>query len=428
MEKYMSCLQETILKVQEKLKDQPKLGQMFANCFPNTLETTAKVLDDGSVFVITGDITALWLRDSAAQVKHYLKIAKQNPALGEFIKKLIDKQIFYINIDPYANAFNEEPNGRHYAEDKTAAGPWAWERKYELDSLCYPFELAYLFWKATGRTDHFGKVFHLTLETVLNLWIREQRHEENSAYRFERDTQKRSETLQNGGMGTPVVYTGMTWSGFRPSDDACEYGYLIPSNLFAVKVLQYIMEIAQEIYKDDSLKEKARKLQAEIKAGVEKYGVYEHEVYGKIYAYETDGMGHYVLMDDAGMPSLLSLPYLGCCDVNDEIYQNTRRFALSKDNPYYFEGTKLKGIGSPHTKDGYVWHMGLIMQGMTANTQQEAEEVLRMLAETDANTGFMHEGINCNDPSEFTRPWFAWANSAFSEFVLDYLEKYHGFS
>src|SRR5699024_210654 len=226
------------------------------------------------------------------------------------------------------------------------------------------------------------------------------------------------DTLSHDGQGAPVTYTGMTWSGFRPSDDACKYGYLIPANMFAAVVLKQLQEIATEIFNDSELAKQASDLAAEIDQGIQKYGKVEHPEYGTIYAYETDGLGNYNLMDDANVPSLLSMPYLGYCDIHDEIYQNTRKFLLSTSNPYYYEGKAAKGIGSPHTPEHYIWHIALAIQGMTAQTAEEKNEILALFKTTDAGENLMHEGFHVDDPKQYTRPWFSWANSMFSEFIL----------
>ena len=417
----LSELNPVIEEVCGKLAGRPKLAELFKNCYPNTMATTTKYLEDGSAFVFTGDIPAMWLRDSSAQVRHYIGAARRSEPVAELIEALIARQMFCIQLDPYANAYNEEPNGKCWERDEPAQGPWIWERKYEIDSLCYPFQLAWLFWKATGRTGCFTESFRKSAEMVLDLWTVEQEHSEKSPYYFIRKNCPPTDTLSHEGKGAPVAYTGMTWSGFRPSDDACVYGYLIPSNMFASVVLSYLAEIFGSIYGDAAFARRALALKAQIDVGIRQYGIYEHEKFGKIYAYETDGMGHYTLMDDANVPSLLSIPYLGWCKPDDEIYQNTRRFVLSRENPFYYEGIAMKGVGSPHTPPRYVWHIALSMQGLTSQDWKEKEELLAMLERTDAGTGYMHEGVFVDDPAQFTRPWFAWSNSIFSEFVLHYL-------
>ncbi|WP_438433090.1 glycoside hydrolase family 125 protein [Gorillibacterium sp. sgz500922] len=398
----------------EKLQDRPKLLELYTNCYPNTLDTTVSVTEEGGIFVITGDIAAMWLRDSSAQVKHYLPLAKEDPAIRRILEGVIARQMRCILMDPYANAFNERPI-RGIWEDETERNPWIWERKYELDSLCYPLELIYKYWKATGNASVFTYEFECAARLIVRTMKTEQRHEEASSYRFQRFNGTASDTLTNGGRGTPVRYTGMSWSGFRPSDDACRFGYHIPSNMFAVVVLGYLAEIATGVLGDEGLARMARELQSEIDSGIAAYGTVQHPVFGRIYAYETDGCGNFNLMDDANVPSLLSIPYLGYASADDPIYRNTRRFALSGHNPYYYEGTFAKGIGSPHTPPGYIWPISLTMQALTSTDGAEIEELLKVLQKTDADTGFMHEAFHADDPGRFTRSWFAWANSLFAE-------------
>nr|WP_172840559.1 glycoside hydrolase family 125 protein [Virgibacillus phasianinus] len=395
-----------------------KVQALFDNCFSNTYETTIRPQNDGTTFVITGDIPAMWLRDSAAQVRPYLMLAEVDAAMADLIEGVINKQISFINHDPYANAFNEEANGKRYHDDKTEMTPLLWERKYEIDSLCYPIQLAYLFWKSTGRTSHFNREFREAVGKILATWKTEQNHEQDSIYRFERDNCPAQDTLSHEGKGAPVGYTGMTWSGFRPSDDACQYGYLIPANMFAVVVLHQLGEIAEDVLLDEELAETARNLAKEIDQGIKDFGIVEHPKYGTIYAYETDGLGNYNLMDDANVPSLLALPYLGYCQADDPIYQNTRKFILSEENPYYYQGAVAKGVGSPHTPEQYIWHISLAIQGMTAITGEEKEQVFDLFKQTDAATNFMHEGFHVDNPAKFTRSWFSWANSMYSEFLL----------
>ncbi|MBB2481409.1 glycoside hydrolase family 125 protein [Bacillus sp. APMAM] len=411
-------IKEKIDTVKSHFSNDEKVITLFEHCFSNTYETTIRRKEDGTTFVITGDIPAMWLRDSAAQVRPYLMLAEQDDDMADMIEGVIKRQLFFVLHDPYANAFNENPNGNCYHRDKTKMTPLLWERKYEIDSLCYPIQLAYLFWKATGRTSHFNETFIKAVQTIIETWKIEQHHEKQSEYRFERDNCPPSDTLTREGKGSLVTYTGMTWSGFRPSDDACQYGYLIPSNMFAVVVLRQLAEIAEIVLKNQELKESALKLADEINEGIQKFGKVEHPVYGTIFAYETDGQGNFNLMDDANVPSLLSLPYLGYCSIDDPIYLNTRNFILSNENPYYYEGTAAKGIGSPHTPEHYIWHIALSIQGMTSTSEEEKMRILDLFKHTDADTNLMHEGFHVDDPTQFTRDWFSWANSMFSEFLL----------
>ncbi|MEF3311344.1 glycoside hydrolase family 125 protein [Paenibacillus sp. GYB004] len=409
---------------ESKLAHRPKLLALFNNCFPNTLETTTKRMEDGTTFVITGDIPAMWLRDSVEQVRHYVPLAREDAELRSIIGGLIRRQMFYILKDPYANAFNEGPNDWHWdANDETDMSPWVWERKFELDSICFSMQLSYLYWQETGHTDIFDENFSKAMRTAVDLWKVEQRHGELSSYTFMRRNCPAIDTLRNEGKGMPVNYTGMIWSGFRASDDACDFHYNIPSNMFVVAVLRQMQEIARYVFRDVRFAEEMEKLEEEIEHGIRLYGIYHHAKYGPIYAFETDGFGNYCLMDDAGTPSLMSIPYIGYASADDPIYRNTRSFILSKDNPYYFEGQAAKGIGSPHTPPDYVWHLALSMQGLTASGNAEMMEMIDLLEATDADTGFMHEGFHADDPATFTRPWFAWSNSMFAMLVYRAMER-----
>lgn len=410
-----------IQTVQEKLKDDSKLGKMFENCYANTLDTTVKRMEDGTSFVITGDIPAMWLRDSVCQLRPYLILCKEDPAVADLIEGLIKRQVRYILTDPYANAFNEEANGHGFQEDKTQMQPIIWERKYEIDSLCFPMQFSYLFWKNSGRTSHFNEEWKNAAKTIIELFRVEQNHEKNSTYSFERTDCTYTDTLSRDGKGALVKGDiGLVWSGFRPSDDACVYGYLIPSNMLLVVVMDYICEIAEQIYKDSELAEMAKSLGTQVRAAIEKYAVLPNRE-KDFYAYEVDGFGQYLVMDDANLPSLLAMPYVGYCDSQNERYRNTRSVILSEENPFYYAGKELKGIGSPHTPPRYIWHIGLAMQGLTSDSKEEKYEMLKMLRDSDGGTNLMHEGVFVDDAAQFTRPWFSWANAMFSELVLDYL-------
>ncbi len=360
----------------------------------------------------------MWLRDSTAQVSHYIPLAVEDEEVRDIIKGVIKTQFKYILIDPYANAFNEEPNSKGHIKDIPRNDPWVFERKYEIDSLCYPLRLIYKYWKATGDSSVFDESFNQAAKVIIKQWITEQRHFEKSPYSFIRPNCRWKDTLHNEGKGMPVSYTGMTWSGFRPSDDGCVFGYLVPSNMFAVVVIGYVIEIFSTFYAYESaFISECETLKEEIEHGIDAYAVYDHPKYGKIYACETDGMGNRRLFDDANVPSLISLPYLGYCDKNDKMYLRTRKFILSEDNPYYYKGKFGRGVGSPHTPEGYIWHIALSMQGLTSNDPEEIREVIDILCSTDGDTGFMHEGFNADNPKEFSREWFAWSNSLFAEFI-----------
>lgn len=395
-----------------------KLKNIFFNCFMNTIETTVK-LNENDTFIITGDIPAMWLRDSTCQVEHYLPFVKKHELIKDLFVGLINRQIECILIDPYANAFNIEANGKKWDNDITKDNPWVWERKYEIDSLCFPIRLIYKYWKQSNDSSFFNKKIKDVFNIIIDLWKNEQNHFEKSDYSFQRLNCSETDTLCNNGLGNPVSYTGMTWSGFRPSDDSCKFGYLIPSNMFAVVALSYISEISEKIYNDLHLKDKALKLKSEIENGINSFGIVDHEKYGKIFAYETDGLGNYNFMDDANVPSLLSIPYIGYTNIDNSIYKETRNFILSSNNPYYYEGIFARGIGSQHTPVNYVWNISLCMQGLTTNDENEIIFLIDTLINCDGKTNYMHEGFHKDNPENFTRCWFAWANSLFAYFIYE---------
>lgn len=412
-------IQLLIQEAREVFRDTPALAEIFATSIQNTISTTVKPLADGTTFVITGDIPAMWLRDSTAQVRPYLIPAAEDEALAEMIAGLVRRQFYYICRDTYANAFNETASGACWEKDYEDQDPMVWERKFEVDSLCYPLQLAYLLWKNTGRTTQFDENFRLGAEKILAVFRTEQFHEERSAYRFERKGSFFTDTLSRDGKGAltkPGI--GLIWSGFRPSDDACTYGYLVPSNMFAVVVLRYLEEIAREIYHDQKLADMAEEMAAQVEAAIEAHAVVRTEEFGEIYAYELDGYGQYHLMDDANVPSLLSMEYLGYQAKNRTAAENTRRFVLSRANPYYYKGSVAAGVGSPHTPSGYIWHIAMAMEGLTADTREEKLAVLKNMAATDAGKGMMHEGFDCDDPARYTREWFSWANAMYAELAL----------
>lgn len=415
-----SVIASEIQKLEPQLRAYPELWDHFHKCFLNTIETTVQQ-SDGDTFVITGDIPAMWLRDSTAQVLHYLRFADHSE-VADMVEGLLQRQADCILRDPYANSFNrEEISGSPHNRDLPRVSGWVWERKYEIDSLCYPLWLAEKFYKKTGRTAFLNETFAEALQAILTVFRTEQNHS-TSPYYFIRTDCPPSDTLTCEGRGEPVAVTGMTWSGFRPSDDACKYGYLVPSNLFAVRALKSAEKLASLAGWEDLAAQSAA-LGAEIAEGVRKHGLVEHPEFGRIYAYEVDGLGNANLMDDANVPSLLALPYLEVCEKDDPLYLRTRAFVLSSENPYYYQGSLARGIGSPHTPAGYIWPIALCVQAMTSTDVGEIANILKTLMNTHGGTGFMHESFDPNAPEQFTRDWFAWANSMFGELVFRLYEE-----
>ncbi|AFD07763.1 glycoside hydrolase family 125 protein [Solitalea canadensis] len=419
------AVEAKIKEVTSKLKDQ-KLAWLFENCFPNTLDTTVyhKTIDGKpDTFVITGDIDAMWLRDSSAQVWPYVPLAKNDKKLQSLLAGVINRQAKCILIDPYANAFNDGPKGSEWEKDLTEMKPELHERKYELDSICYPIRLAYGYWKSTGDVAVFGDEWKKAMELVYHTMIAQQRKTERGPYKFQRVTGWQSDTVAGAGYGAPIKPVGLIVSIFRPSDDATIYPYLIPSNLFAIVSLRQLAEIMKEVYKDEAMATKCTNLANEVEAAVDKYGIVDHQKYGKVYAFEVDGFGNYVCMDDANVPSLLALPYLGCCAKNENIYINTRNMVWSEYNPYFFKGKAAEGIGGPHVGLDYIWPMSIIMRAFTSSSDEEIRNCIKVLRDTDGDTGFMHESFHKDDPAKFTRKWFAWANTLFGELIITMLKE-----
>ena len=408
---------ERIERYYSKLAARPELRELYRNCCASTLETAVRECDDGTYFVLTGDIPAMWLRDSSAQVSHYIPLAS-DPAIAAVIEGVIRRQFMYIEIDPYANAFNQTPNGEGHPEDLPKNNPWVFERKYEVDSLCYPLRLLYKYWKQTGNTGIIKEKLAPVIRIIIDQWKTEQRHDDKSPYYFIRLSEgMTAEDCPDKPKVAPTAYTGMTWSGFRPSDDGCVYGYLTASEMFAVVALGYAAEMLRVVCKDEMLAKECDELRGQIDAGIREHCIVEHNKYGRIYACETDGYGNYSMIDDANIPSLLSIPYIGYAPADDEIYINTRRFLLSGDNPFYYSGKYAEGVGSPHTPHNYVWHMALVMQGLTSTDVSEKRKLLETIINTDAGKRHLHEGFNVDNPYEYTREWFTWPEALFAEFV-----------
>lgn len=414
-------IEKTIKEMEKKLKGNPKLAWMFANCFPNTLETTVhyrQIDGEDDTFVYTGDIPAMWLRDSGAQVWPYVQFANQDEALRKMIRGVILRQFKCINIDRYANAFNDGPTGAGWQTDETDMCPDVFERKYEIDSLCYPIRLAYWYWLVTGDATIFGEEWLQAIANVLQTFKEQQRKDGRGPYHFYRVTDRTYDTVGWGGYGAPVKPVGLIASVFRPSDDRTSLPFLVPSNFMAVSSLRKAAEILDKVNDRGELAKSCRSLADEVAAALQEYAVVEHPKYGKIYAFEVDGFGNRLLMDDANVPSLLAMGYLGDVALDDPIYQNTRRFVWSEDNPWFFRGKAGEGIGGPHIGYDMVWPMSIMMRAFTSQDDNEIRTCIRMLLNTDAGTGFMHESFNKDDASKYTRPWFAWQNTLFGELIL----------
>jgi meiotically up-regulated gene 157 (Mug157) protein len=415
------AVEAKLLEVKSAIADR-ELAWLFENCYPNTLDTTVDFTVDSNrvpdTFVITGDIEAMWLRDSSAQVWPYLAVAREDIMLRRLLAGVINRQTRCILIDPYANAFNREPGESQWKDDLTDMKPELHERKWEVDSLCYPIRLAHRYWRTTGDTNPFGPAWQQAMQLVVQTFREQQRKRDRGPYKFQRVTGWQTDTVAGAGYGNPIRPVGLICSIFRPSDDATIFPFLVPSNLFAVTSLRQLGELYAVVAGGGAFETECLRLADEVEVAVERYAQIEHDYFGTIFPYEVDGFGNRLYMDDANIPSLLSLPYLGCCDRDDPVYENTRAFVLSDSNPYFFRGSAGEGIGSEHVGLDMIWPLSVIMRAMTSIDDAEILDCLRILRATHAGTGFMHESFHKNDPERFTRPWFAWANTLFGELIV----------
>ena len=421
--RFYSAAVEALLQQTCRSIADPELAAIFVNCYPNTLDTTANFTSfEGKpdTTVITGDIPAMWLRDSSAQVWPYLPLAKSDPRLRELLEGVIRRQTRCLLIDPYANAFMADldaPPLPWSVHDKTEMKQGVGERKYELDSLCYPIRLAYGYWRQTGDTHPFDAAWRQAMSLVVQTMRVQQRTHGDGPYRFQRSSNIPTETLPNAGLGNPVRPVGLIASGFRPSDDACTFPFLVPANLFAVTSLRQLAEMANGILHDAGLANEANSLAEEVSAALRQNAVAPTAT-GPIWAYEVDGFGGQLLMDDANVPSLLALPYLNSSP-DAALYARTRAFVWSPRNPWFFQGSAGEGIGGPHEGVNMIWPMSQIIYALTSQRDAEIRHALSMLKLASSGSGFMHESYFKDDVARFTRAWFAWANTLFGELIVN---------
>ncbi|KQN20599.1 Tat pathway signal protein [Sphingomonas sp. Leaf33] len=417
------AIEREIVRVKAKIAD-PKLAWMFENAYPNTLDTTVRmstVAGRPDSFVITGDIPCLWLRDSAAQVKPYLHLIKKDPKLDELFRGLIARHARSILIDPYANAFMEDPTAKTNLgwalKDETEMRPGVAERKWEIDSLCYALRLAYLYWREMRDPRPFDVTWAKSARLIVQTFREQQRKDGPGPYSFRRTANQPSETLL-WGHGNPTRPVGLIHSGFRPSDDACLYPFLIPANMFAVITLRELAVVAAEAAGDMKLAMDAKALSDEVETAIQQYGKMRLRDGREVWAYEVDGFGNAVFMDDANVPSLSGLGYLGCVKPEDPLWRRTEAAAWSDANPWFFRGKAVEGIGGPHVGPGQVWPMSLTIRALSAVDDTTVRQCLKWLRDTDGGTGFIHEAVDQDNPAKFTRDWFAWANGLFGELIV----------
>jgi meiotically up-regulated gene 157 (Mug157) protein len=397
----------------------PGLRRLLEGTLPNTLDTT--IVADGTdqrpdTFVVTGDIDAMWLRDSTYQVWPYLASVRDDAELDRLIRGVIHRQSDQILLDPYANAFladDHEPS--EWAGDETDMPPGVHERKWEPDSLLAFCRLSAGYWNASRTLRPFDRAWRGALESVLRTLRTEQRLDGASPYRFHRPDGDPTDVVPNHGLGAPTRPNGMVHGAFRPSDDASELPLNVPVNLGLAAALEAVAPLAIAVDEAEHAAA-ARALAAEIRAGVARDATVPDGP-GTVWAYEIDGRGGRVMMDDGNVPSLLSLPYLGACEPADPTYIATRHWTLSPANPWLFRGRVGDGIGSPHTGPRRIWPIAVAIRGLTATTDEERLAGVRLLGASHAGTYLAHESFDPDDPSQYSRPWFAWANSVVGEFL-----------
>lgn len=409
------------------------LAKLFSNCLPNTLDTTVYFYGtskdgDTDSFIITGDIEALWLRDSANQVIPYLPYASQDSELSNLITGLINRHAKSINIDSYANSFNYNASGAGHQSDKRTPPMTrsVFEGKYEIDSLNAFLKLSYWHWHYSGKEvlESFQTSFWLqavgnVLKTISDMQI-DDGTLSNPHYLFQRVTSESLDTLMMGGRGPPGTVSGLSRSLFRPSDDAVTLPYNIPGNAMAIVELNHLLEILGALPSTDdvlSLTAKAKSVLDGLNAGINREMKHAAAM-GGVLPYEVDGGSGRYFMDDANVPSLLSLPVLGFITPNHTLYQKTREFVLSDANTFFFSGSDGSGIGGPHVGLNYAWPMAVTMRAMTSSSDEEIASCLALLVKSSAGTGLLHESFNVNNVNDFTRSWFAWANGLFGELIL----------
>ena len=419
---YLSAQEPHQLMVRDALDDQSK-EEALALCGRTLYHSLtrgfvrAEPLGEWT-FVATGDIPDMWIRDSSVQIGAYLSKIRRHPFLRGLIQGTLRTQAFLIVQDPYANAFSPEWRDSK-SHDKfgrlLGRGGWVATRNYELDSSVYFIQFL---WNYVSHNDiHRSEklledpIFLDAIQVIIDTMIVEQHHETESPYRYSE--------LQRDGLGPKTGYTGMTWSGFRPSDDTNRYGYSIPSNVYAASSLYKVLEMNKIVWKEDSLRSKVETLLADIEQGIEKHGIVEVEPGVHVYAYEVDGLGGVLAdFDDANLPSLLSLPLLGWPKLDSTVYQATRERLLNPNhNPQYFNGTQIRGIGSEHTSPGNVWPLAMMTEVMTDTSVDKKASIIKDLLKTQCNNGLMHESINSNLVSHCTRPEFEWANIMFAVLI-----------
>lgn len=380
---HSEAVEKVIQDVTARMRD-PDLARLFENAFPSTTDTTVKFHTDGSTkykrkesgrsalddgawegpqsFIITGDIIAEWLRDSCNQLTPYLGLAKKDKAVHNLILGAVNTQSEYVIQSPYCNAFQPPPiaglkvsyNGQDDIVHPAYEPSVVFECKYELDSLGHFLTLANNFYEATGSLEFVHSRWLLALDMLLEVLDQQSKptfdpdtgRYRRNMYTFKRQAWVGTETLNLDGVGNPLNNgTGLIRSAFRPSDDATILPFFIPANAMMAVELKRTAVILKAASEHD-LAHRVEDWSKQITAGIWAHGVVEHAKFGRVFAYEVDGYGSSILMDDANYPSLLALPLMGFVAPDDPVYQNTRKMLLSRtSNPYYIQGSDFQGIG-----------------------------------------------------------------------------------
>lgn len=424
-----SAAEAEIARVKPLIAD-PDLARIFENTFPNTLDTAIKWqgvaannTEEELCFVITGDIDAMWLRDSANQLQAYRTLVhSRDDDLAAVLRGAINLQARYIVLAPYCNAFQAPPEAggtRAMGSSGSTVSPPIDKSvvstcNFELDSFAAFLQLSSDYLAATGDLAFFGRFqWVYAVQSLLHTAraMTAPTYDEDGKrlpppYTYNSRTTTMTATLNNVGTGNPVAYTGMVRSPFRPSDDAAVFEFLVPANMMFSRYLNDTAGIMGDLG-EDALAAEMREMATGIRDGIEEHAVVEGPDGKKMYAYEVDGFGGRNLMDDANIPSLLSAPFIGYLDAaaGHEVYANTRGFVLSGRNPWYCRGPAISGVGSPHIKPGHAWPMASIVQAMTTDDDAEIEGVLGELVSSTAGLGLMHESVNSYDATDWTREW-----------------------
>ncbi|KAF5010667.1 hypothetical protein FDECE_3175 [Fusarium decemcellulare] len=413
----------------------PDLYQLFQNTWPNTVDTTirwrgvsADNPDEELAFITTGDIDAMWLRDSANQLQSYKSIISPDASssdendIASLFRGAINLQARYIRNAPFCNAFHPPPEAnlrraKRSLQPRDTVSPKydpdvVFECKYELDSLAAFLQLSWDYYEETEDAEFFGKFDWVgAVKKILKVaehmqegTYNEEGRLQKSAYTWLRNSDSASETVSNHGRGAPIKgHIGLVRSFFRPSDDACIYQYFIPANMMFARYLTSCAKIMWPL--DEDLAKQMEKLAAGIEVGINEHAIIQHPKFGEMYAYEVDGFGSYNLMDDANLPSLLSIPHLGYTPASQHVYDNTRAFVLSSSNPYYSRGPVLNATGGPHLGPGMAWPMGLIVQLLTSDDDDEIVDGIRQLMNSTNGLGLIHETVNSWNEEQWTRSW-----------------------